>query len=136
MPRLIDALILAILLVIAFMLWSTRPVGAELVSAQCLSEGQSAIATYYHPSLSGDTMANGQPYNPWALTAASNDFPLGARLLVTYCTSTIVEVTDRGAFPSGQLDLSQLAFYQLVRSYSPGVIPVTIAVIEEVSHDR
>lgn len=86
---------------------------------------RSGLATYYHPSLAGWLMANGEPYNPLAMTAASNLWPLGARLRVTYAESIIVEVTDRGKFTHA-LDLSAGAFRALAGSLSPGVIQVTI----------
>jgi rare lipoprotein A len=82
-------------------------------------------ATWYGPGFYGRPMANGKPYNPWAMTAASNDYPLGTVLVVTYTKAITVEVTDRGAFDHA-LDLSQGAFYALVGSTEPGVIEVEI----------
>jgi len=86
----------------------------------------SGLATYYHPSLEGWRMANGRPYDPSAMTAASNRWPLGTELLVTYAdNSIIVEITDRGSFRHA-LDLSEAAFTALAGSTRPGVLRVTI----------
>jgi rare lipoprotein A len=71
-------------------------------------------ATYYHPSLSGRTKANGQRYNPNAMTAASNNYRLGQRVRVTNRKtgrSVVVTITDRCGNCS--IDLSTAAFRQI-----------------------
>lgn len=71
-------------------------------------------ATYYHPSLAGRTKANGQPYNPNAMTAASNNYRLGQRVRVTNRRngkSVVVTITDRCGNCS--IDLSQAAFQRI-----------------------
>ena len=71
-------------------------------------------ATYYHPSLAGRTKANGQPYNPRAMTAASNNYRLGTRVRVTNRKngkSVVVTITDRCGNCS--IDLSQAAFQRI-----------------------
>jgi rare lipoprotein A len=78
----------------------------------------SGFATFYHDSLHGDLMANGEPYDMWdPTTAASNLYPLGTRLKVTRVVtgqSIVVRVTDRGAFePPLLVDLSYAAFVSL-----------------------
>ena len=51
---------------------------------------QPTTITYYHPSLEGNVMANGEVYNPDDSTiAASNDYPLGSLLVV--CPTMHVE---------------------------------------------
>ena len=92
-------------------------------------EGGSAtpgLATYYHPSLEGRRMANGRPYDPSAMTAASNRWPLGTALLISHGDSAVtLEITDRGNFRHA-LDLSEAAFVSLAGSTRPGVIRVDI----------
>jgi rare lipoprotein A len=71
-------------------------------------------ATYYHPSLAGRTKANGQRYNPNAMTAASNNYRLGTRVRVTNRRngkSVAVTITDRCGNCS--IDLSRAAFQQI-----------------------
>ena len=76
-------------------------------------------ATWYGERERGRLMANGRPFNPDELTAASWNYPLGSRLKVVYRSkSVVVEVTDRGgkrAFMQlGKVvDLSHAAFEKL-----------------------
>jgi len=74
----------------------------------------------------GDGMADGSPFNPDDPTiAASNQWPLGARLLVCHGERCIqVCVRDRGAF-SHSLDLSRAAFAML-EPLGTGVIDVVV----------
>jgi len=87
------------------------------------------IATWYG-GIDGygteDTMADGTPFNPDDSTiAASNQWPLGTRLLVCHGERCIpVCVRDRGSFGHA-VDLSRAAFAQL-DSLGTGVIEVTI----------
>ena len=84
------------------------------------------IATWYGGSLfNGKPTASGQPFNPWEMTAASNNYPLGTILEVEYRATITVTITDRGNFDH-LLDLSQGAFHALVGSNDPGVIPVIV----------
>jgi rare lipoprotein A (peptidoglycan hydrolase) len=73
-------------------------------------------ATYYHPSLHGGVMANGERYNRWnPEIAACNWYPLGTVLKVTRRGSeahVYVQVKDRGS-PALTLDLSEGAFQRL-----------------------
>lgn len=83
-------------------------------------------ATYYHPSLAGHKKANGRPYNPRAMTAASNNYRLGTRVKVTNRKngkSVVVTITDRCGNCS--IDLSQAAF-QRIAPLRQGRVPVKI----------
>src|SRR5579862_977014 len=54
-------------------------------------------ASWYGESHRGRLMANGQPFDPDQLTAASWFYPLGTRVVVTHDARTVtVEITDRG----------------------------------------
>jgi rare lipoprotein A len=82
-------------------------------------------ATYYHPSLKGRRMANGQRYNPNAMTAASNKYPLGSRVKVTNRRngkSVTVKITDRCG--NCYIDLSPAAFKRL-GALSKGRLSIT-----------
>jgi len=76
-------------------------------------------ATWYGQNLRGKKMANGQPFDPNGLTAASWDYPLGAKLkLVHGQKSIVVEVTDHGGEPAflqfgKTVDLTRSAFARL-----------------------
>lgn len=74
-------------------------------------------ASYYGAKHAGRLMANGEPFDPKALTCASWFYPFGTKLKVTSLDtgmSVVVVVTDRG--PSQHfrrkriIDLSQAAF--------------------------
>ena len=78
------------------------------------------------------TMANGQPMNPQALTTAHRYLPFGTRLLVSNPNNgkaVTVTVTDRGPFIAGRdLDLSYGAFSRIA-SPGQGVAKVCHSVI-------
>ena len=75
-------------------------------------------ATYYHPSLHGGTMANGESYDRFDPNIAASPFlPLGAVVRVTRLStgaSIVVTVKDRAPSPGFMwIDLSEAAFIQL-----------------------
>jgi len=75
-----------------------------------------------------DTMANGEPFDPLAMTAASNAWPLGAKLLVCAEGRCVeVEITDRCGACS--LDLSYGAFGALA-PHSRGVLAAAVEVVQ------
>ena len=88
-------------------------------------------ASWYGEDHRGKPMANGRPFNPDALTAASWFYPLGTRVrVIAGHSSVVVTITDRG--PAKRLvrrgrmiDLSAAAFRQLARP-ELGLITVTI----------
>jgi rare lipoprotein A (peptidoglycan hydrolase) len=88
-------------------------------------------ATYYHPSLVGEPMANGQPYDPRnPRLASSNRHRLGTVLLLRRADGSAaveVEVMDRGSADLG-LDLSEAAFQRL-GPLQEGRIPVCVQVV-------
>ena len=88
-------------------------------------------ATYYHPSLVGEPMANGQRYDPRnPRLASSNQHRLGTLLLLRRADGTaavVVEVMDRGS-PQLGLDLSEAAFERLA-PLGEGRVPVCVEVI-------
>lgn len=70
-------------------------------------------ASWYGKRFNGRIMANGKPFNPYRMTAASRTIPLGTWIRVTNLhnrLSVIVQITDRGPFIKGRiLDLSEKA---------------------------
>src|SRR5262245_42830616 len=75
--------------------------------------GMVGIASFYHPSLNGQTTANGEIYDDQKLTAASRTLALGTRVRVTNLgnrKSVVVTVNDRGPYVGGRIiDLSRRA---------------------------
>lgn len=89
-------------------------------------------ASWYGRWHQGRKMANGRPFNPLALTAASRTLPLGTRVLVTNLAngrSVVVTITDRGPFRRGRgIDVSLAAAMRLGMMES-GLARVRIEVV-------
>lgn len=70
-------------------------------------------ASWYGPGFHGQTTANGETYDQWAMTAAHKTLPFGTELRVTNTTngrSVVVRINDRGPYIAGRdLDLSKAA---------------------------
>ena len=89
-------------------------------------------ATYEHPSLAGEVMANGRPYNPQDVSvAATNRYPVGTELRVcrlplaeqeVKCIDVVVQ--DTGS-PALTIDLSEGGFGKL-GLLAEGRIPVWV----------
>lgn len=74
-------------------------------------------ASFYGKRFAGRKTANGERFNPRALTAAHRTLPFGARVRVTNIAngrSVIVRINDRGPFVGRRvIDLSRAAAEQL-----------------------
>lgn len=102
--------------------------GAALFPALVLAK-DCGKASFYADAHHGRTMANGQPFNMHALTAASNTLPLGSRARVTAGKrSVLVTITDTGGFGKyGRIiDLSKAAFAKLAPTRQ-GIVHVCVA---------
>ncbi|ANH80972.1 endoglucanase [Niabella ginsenosidivorans] len=98
------------------------------------SGGTNAKATFYSKSFNGRKTATGETYWDHLLTAASNIYKLGTKLLVVNKATgkkVTVTVNDRMA-PSlkGRVDLSKSAF-QKIASLDKGIVPVKVYVLDE-----
>jgi peptidoglycan lytic transglycosylase len=97
----------------------------------CLASHAAEKASWYGEDHRGLLMANGKPFNPDKLTAASWLYPLGTRVAVTHAgRRVVVEITDRG--PNKRLvnqgrmiDLSHAAFAKLANP-NRGLIAVSV----------
>ena len=69
------------------------------------------MASWYGAELAGHRTANGDRFDPNALTAAHRTLPLGSRVRVTYAgRSVVVRINDRGPYAAGRvIDLSKAA---------------------------
>lgn len=123
------ATVVGIALAVAEAPAGAAPLGAP--GAQSRPCAERLDATYYHPSLVGETMANGQPYDPRnPRLASSNRHRLGTLLLLRRAdgaASVTVEVMDRGSTELA-LDLSEAAFQRL-GPLQEGRIPVCVEVV-------
>jgi|SRR5579859_4784480 len=99
-----------------------------LWSLACQASDQ---ASWYGEQHRGLLMANGQPFNPDKLTAASWFYDLGTKIVVTHDNrSVVVEITDRGparrlARAGRTIDLSRAAFTRLADP-DVGLIDITL----------
>ena len=95
------------------------------------SEG---TASYYAQKFVGRTTANGEIYDPEALTAAHLSLPFGTRVRVTRvdhaeAPSVVVRINDRGPFKRGRIiDLSKTAA-QRIEMIREGVVEVRLEVV-------
>lgn len=121
----------------ALVLTMTQTARAELTLKQ-----QKGFASWYGDELRGRLMANGKPFNPDKLTAASWFYPLGTRVRVTIrsaefeARSVLVTITDRG--PAKRLvdqgrviDLGRAAFRRLAEP-DMGLVEVTVEPVQQV----
>ena len=95
------------------------------------SEG---TASYYAQKFVGRTTANGEIYDPKALTAAHPSLPFGTRVRVTRVDhaetpAVVVRINDRGPFKHGRIiDLSKAAA-QRIEMIREGVVEVRLEVV-------
>lgn len=104
--------------------------GGTPVAAGTVLDGQ---ASYYADSLRGNPTANGDLYDPGALTAAHRTLPFGTRLRVRRLDNdrrVEVRVNDRGPFghASRIIDLSRAAA-QALDMIRAGVVDVEVEVL-------
>ena len=82
-----------------------------VLEAQVVAQADPMVATYYANKYAGKPTASGQPYDPYAFTAAHPSLPFGTKLSVSYGgKSIIVTINDRLPYGSDSgLDLSWAA---------------------------
>jgi len=113
----------------------------QAARAEITLRPQKGFASWYGEELRGRLMANGKPFNPDKLTAASWFYPLGTRVRVTIRSpeigqrSVMVTITDRG--PAKRLveqgrviDLGFAAFQKLAEP-DLGLVEVTVEPVQQ-----
>jgi rare lipoprotein A len=97
------------------------------------------LASWYGDEHRGRVMANGERFDPDRLIAASWDYPMGTRLLVSRADglpmSVLVTITDRGPHRrfvrrGRVIDLSRAAFAKL-EGVEMGLVAVTLRAEEQ-----
>jgi|GEM_PF-3216886 len=90
-------------------------------------------ASYYHRSLAGEPMANGESYKPGKMTAAHRKLPLGTKVEVVNQdndSTVVVEITDRGPYAKDRIiDVSNAAARKL-DFVKKGATEVQVAVVK------
>ena len=99
---------------------------------QVFAQAEPTMATYYANKYAGKPTASGQPYDPYALTAAHPSLPFGTELSVSYGgKNVVVTVNDRIPVESASdLDLSWAAA-QALGLTEVGTATVDAAVVED-----
>lgn len=94
----------------------------------------SGTASYYGRELAGNRTANGERFDPNALTAAHRTLPFGSRVRVTNLTngqSVVVRINDRGPFVHGRvIDVSHAAARE-IGMHRSGLAKVTMTLVDE-----
>jgi rare lipoprotein A len=111
--------------------WVIRKTDAAIASPSELR----GKASFYGEGYRGKTMANGQPFDPEAMTCAAMLWPLGSLLRVQCAESgiaVVVELTDRGpaAWTNCMIDLSARAFRRICDPRR-GHVQVRVTVLRE-----
>ncbi|MEV2276886.1 septal ring lytic transglycosylase RlpA family protein [Nocardiopsis sp. NPDC049922] len=100
--------------------------------AQPTGQGGTCQASFYGADFAGRDTANGETFDPNAMTAAHLTLPFGTMVRVTNTangSSVTVRINDRGPYIDGRcLDLSTAAFEQIA-STSAGVANVNWEVV-------
>lgn len=76
------------------------PRSIQMVAPITVEQG---VSSWYGSAYHGRIMANGKPFNQYAMTMACNHLPLGTRVRISREErSCVVTVTDRGPFVKGR----------------------------------
>lgn len=120
-------------------------IGLCMVLTACLASGQGVNgsveegqgkASYYADKFEGRTTANGETYDPTALTAAHPHLPFGTHVRVIRVDtdsnpSVEVRINDRGPFKAGRIiDLSKAAAQKL-GMIEEGIVEVRLELVGE-----
>ncbi len=99
---------------------------------------EEGLASWYGPGFHGRSTSNKEIYDMYDLTAAHRTLAFGTHVMVTNLhngRSVTVRINDRGPFVRGRIiDLSYAAA-RLLDMLGPGVVPVRIEVLPEISPD-
>lgn len=97
---------------------------------------EEGLASWYGPEFHGKPTSSREIFNMHDLTAAHPTLPFGTYVMVTNLDNgqtVIVRINDRGPFVPGRIiDLSYAAA-RLLGAIGPGVIPVRLEVLKEIS---
>ncbi len=97
---------------------------------------QTGLASWYGPGFHGRDTSSREIYNMFELTAAHRSLPFGTWVVVTNLNNGLsvrVKINDRGPFVKGRIiDLSYAAA-RVLGMVEPGVIPVRIEVLPDIS---
>ena len=103
-----------------------------------VAEAPDGIASFYGEEFAGRTTANGETYDPEALTAAHRTLDFDTEVRVTRVdtgASVVVRINDRGPFVDGRvIDLSRRAARE-IDMIEDGLAEVTLEIVDD-SNDQ
>lgn len=98
------------------------------------TEMGSGMASYYGDELAGNRTANGERFDPDALTAAHRTLAFGSRVRVTNMAngkSVVVRINDRGPFGRGRvIDVSHAAARE-IGMHRSGTAKVSMTLLDD-----
>lgn len=106
--------------------------------------GDVARATWYGRDHAGRTTANGEMFDPWAMTAAHPTLPMGTLVEVRRLTKNarngeyhrvVVRINDRLPAGPGRIDLSEGAA-RVLRFRDKGGGPVELTLLPQIASAR
>ncbi len=109
-----------------------------------VTAGEVGRATWYGPDHAGRPTANGEMFDPWAMTAAHPTLPMGTMVEVKRLTKNakngdyhrvVVRINDRLPAGPGRIDLSEAAA-RVLRFRNKGGGPVEITVLPQLADAR
>ena len=113
------------------------PVLPEIVAPtetyESIGQGE---ASYYGNELAGNRTANGERFNPHALTAAHRSLPMGTQLRVTNLAngmSVIVRLNDRGPFVRSRIIDVSLGAAREIGMVRTGKAQVKLEILRSIS---
>lgn len=93
-------------------------------------------ASYYGNELAGNRTANGERFNPQAMTAAHRSLPMGTRLRVTNLAngrSVVVRINDRGPFVGRRIIDVSLGAARQINMVRSGKAQVRLEILRNIS---
>jgi rare lipoprotein A len=96
------------------------------------ADAETGMVAYYGNKFAGRKTANGERFNPQALTMAHKTLPFGSLVKVTNeknNRSVVVRVNDRGPTTEGRVGDVSLAAAQKLRMVRSGVVSAKLEVV-------
>lgn len=111
---------------------------AGCLRVKYLPEGdiEQGMASWYGPNFDGKVTSSNEIYDMFDLTAAHQTLPFGTHVIVTNLNNNkavTVRINDRGPFVKGRIIDLSFAAAKVLDMVGPGVVPVSIEVLKEIS---
>ena len=118
-----------------YKLWALAAITLPVL-AQASDRGRqvsTGMASYYAAEFSGSRTANGEQFNPSALTAAHRSFAFNSRVTVTNLANgrdVIVRINDRGPWTKGRIIDVSYAAAKAIGMHRSGTAKVRLELLD------